>query len=89
MSKNNRDNICVKVLFFGAAREAAGTEEVDIFTTFPATVQTVKDAVFSRYEKVSLFARSLMISVNREYAADETAVNDLDEIAFLPPVSGG
>jgi len=89
MSENGCSNINVKVLFFGAAREAAGAEEVIITTALPARVNSVKEEVFSRYERVSPFAKSLMIAVNREYATDETVINNNDEIAFLPPVSGG
>jgi len=86
---SDRDTIYVKVLFFGAARDAAGAEEVVIATDFPASVVTVKEAVFSKFDRVSLFAKSLMIAVNREYATDSTLINDMDEVAFLPPVSGG
>lgn len=81
--------IQVKVLFFGAARDAAGTSEDAISTAFPGTVGAVKEAVFSKYTRVSLFGKSLMVSVNQVYATDRTTINDQDEIAFLPPVSGG
>lgn len=81
--------IRVKVLFFAAAKEAAGTPEHTIYATAPATVRTVKEAVFSRFEKLFSFSRSLMVAVNEEYAADDTTVGDLDVVAFLPPVSGG
>ena len=88
-SRAEDKRVLVKVLFFGAARDAAGTNEVAISTTFPGTVGAVKDAVFSKYAQVSLFGKSLMVSVNREYATEETMIKDQDEIAFLPPVSGG
>ena len=89
MSENRDNEINVKVLFFGSARDAVGAEEVSLTTGFPATVGTVKEAVFSRYERLALFAKSLMIAVNEEYATDDVAIKNLDEIAFLPPVSGG
>lgn len=89
ITEDNGERISLKVLFFCAARVAAGAGEIVITTAFPASVNTVKEAVFSKYERLSPFAKSLMIAVNREYASDETAVIDHDEIAFLPPVSGG
>lgn len=89
MSENYCNNINVKILFFGAARDAVGVEEASFSTASPASVLTVKKAVFARYETLSGFAKSLMVAVNREYATDETAIENQDEIAFLPPVSGG
>jgi len=83
------EEIQVKILFFGAARDAAGADEISLATTMPASVRTVKEAVFFKYEAVARFAKSLMIAVNQEYATDETEVKNRDEIAFLPPVSGG
>lgn len=89
MNETDGDNINVKILFFGAARDAVGTEEASFTTASPASVLTIKKAVFSRYEALSVFAKSLMVAVNEEYATDETMIKNLDEIAFLPPVSGG
>lgn len=89
MSENENNKITVKILFFGAARDAAGSEEVDISIDSPVCVSGVKNAIFSRYEGLAPYSQSLMIAVNREYATNETAVVGGDEIAFLPPVSGG
>lgn len=89
MSETNENDINVKILFFGAAREAVGVEEINLDVPFAASVSGVKKAVFSRYETLSRFAQSLMIAVNEEYATNETIVKSRDEIAFLPPVSGG
>ena len=89
MNETDCNNISVRILFFGAARDAVGAEEASFTTAAPASVLTVKKAVFSRYESLSAFAQSLMIAVNQEYATDETAIKNRDEIAFLPPVSGG
>ena len=83
------EEIQVTVLFFGAARDAAGTDEISLAAAVPASVRTVKETVFSRYKAVARFAKSLMIAVNQEYATDETPLKNQDEVAFLPPVSGG
>jgi len=84
--KLNENKITVKVLFFG---DAAGAEEAEISTSAPATVGGVKDLVFSRYARLATFSKSLMIAVNQAYSTDLTMIKDQDEIAFLPPVSGG
>ena len=89
MIETDENDINVKILFFGAAREAVGAEEINLGIPFPASVSSVKKAVFARYEVPSAFAKSLMTAVNEEYATDETTIKNRDEIAFLPPVSGG
>jgi molybdopterin converting factor small subunit len=81
--------ISVKILFFGAARDAAGSGGITIDAVAPASVNTIRDAVFSSFPGIASFASSLMISVNEEYATGGTVVNDLDVVAFMPPVSGG
>jgi len=83
------ERINVKVLFFGAARDAAGASEISIDAPAPASVRTVKETIFSTYKPLSQFAASLMVAVNEEYATDDTVVIDHDVVAFLPPVSGG
>ena len=79
----------VKVLFFGRVHELTGfreeTEELHEGTTL--------DDLFERYTKrfpsLAGFRSSLVASRNQEFAAWDTKVADGDEIAFLPPVSGG
>ena len=89
MIETKANTITVNVLFFGAARDAAGVGQATVETIAPAFVSTVKETVYRTYEPVSHFARSLMIAVNEEYATDDTALKDQDIVAFLPPVSGG
>ena len=89
MSKTSANAITVTVLFFGAARDAAGVGQADVETIGPAFVSTIKETVYRTYEPVSHFAKSLMVAVNEEYATDDTPLNDRDVVAFLPPVSGG
>jgi MoaD family protein len=72
---------------FATAREAAGTgrDAVD-----GATVREVLDAAKAKYG--SAFAEVLptcRVWVNGDAADDSTAVTDADEVAVLPPVSGG
>lgn len=73
--------------YFAGAREAAG---IDRETVSEATVGAVLDAACQRHGEG--FARVLAHSkvwVNGEPASDDTAVGDGDEVAVLPPVSGG
>lgn len=74
----------VRVLFFGALRDLAGRAE-DTLTLDSGTLR----GVFERYPQLAPYAKSIVLARNQEFAAPETELADGDEIAFLPPVSGG
>lgn len=81
--------ISLRLLFFGAARDATGCAEAEIETLAPATAASVLAAVLARYPDLHRFGRSLLIAVNEEYAVPSMPVRAGDEIAIFPPVSGG
>ena len=86
----NAGRVRVRVLLFGAAREAAGADEVTLDLAAPATARDVFERVTADYPKLRRFGRSLLVAVNQEYArALEGEVKDGDEVAVFPPVSGG
>jgi molybdopterin synthase catalytic subunit len=87
VSDNNE--IKVRLLFFGAARDAAGHDEVELVLDSPATATTALADVLKAYPQLSRFGRSLLFAVNQEYAVGDRAVRDGDELAVFPPVSGG
>ena len=78
----------VKVLFFGVLKEHCGTAEREVELQQTARVADVLAwaADFAGDDRV---LRTSAVAVNRTYAAKETMLNDGDEIALLPPVSGG
>ncbi|HEU4596675.1 MAG TPA: molybdenum cofactor biosynthesis protein MoaE [Pyrinomonadaceae bacterium] len=79
-----------RVLFFGAARDAAGTDEAVLDFDAPATARTILERVLDTYPALRRFGPSLLFAVNQEYARDpEAEVRDGDELALFPPVSGG
>jgi molybdopterin converting factor subunit 1 len=81
----------VTVKLFASFREAAGTDTVEIAMVAPATVSGVRDELVRRHPSLAgPFAGGVVLAVvNRKYATPETPVTDGDEVAFLPPVSGG
>jgi len=79
----------VTVLLFGRLHELAGLRELESEVPHGATVAAVWQAVTGRFPAVAPYARSVSAAVNAEFAKMTTAVDDGDEVAFLPPVAGG
>jgi molybdopterin converting factor subunit 1 len=79
----------VTVRLFARLRELAGTGEIARDVPAPATVEVVGNGLVRDYPDMAPYQPSLSCAVNAEYARFRTTVNDGDEIAFLPPVSGG
>jgi molybdopterin synthase catalytic subunit len=78
-----------RVLFFGVLREMAGVSAEDAEFPAGADLRTVFDHYASRFPAVRSMAGSIVIARNQEFAPPTTKVEEGDEIAFLPPVSGG
>ena len=77
----------VKVRLFAALREEAGASVVD---SEGATAGEVADALGGRYgERFARIAAAGSLVVNGERADRDTPLADGDEVALLPPVSGG
>ncbi len=81
--------ITVKVLFFGAARDAAGNDEISFELPDSSTVATSREAILGKYPALASFGNSLLFAVNQEYAEADRQIHDGDELAIFPPVSGG
>lgn len=82
--------ITVRVLFFGAARDAVGQAEIDFpINSEPVNVANARIKLFSQYPGLERFGNSLLWAVNQEYADANRALHNGDELAVFPPVSGG
>jgi molybdopterin converting factor small subunit len=79
----------VELLCFGVLKDIVGRERELLELAEGASVATVVDAVLARAAADSKVWGSLAVAVNREYAGLETVLRDGDEVALLPPVSGG
>ena len=79
----------VTVRLFARLREIAGTDELSRPGAAPATVADVWSGLIAQWPGLEPYAASLSCAVNAQYARMTTPVRDGDEVAFLPPVSGG
>jgi molybdopterin synthase catalytic subunit len=79
----------VTVRLFAGLRDLAGTGELAADVAPGATIADVWASVVDRHPSLAPYARSLSAARNLEYTRLSAAVAEADEIAFLPPVSGG
>lgn len=81
--------VYVKVIYFGILRELAGAAEERIEVADGATSGTLFAQLRAAHPGLDRFAKSIALAVNLEYADQLRALNDGDEVALIPPVSGG
>ncbi len=79
----------IKLKFFGQLRELAKLQETEIEVRVDATVNDLKGIVAERFPSLRAHLKVVSVAVNNEYAAKETILKDGDEVALLPPISGG
>jgi molybdopterin synthase catalytic subunit/molybdopterin converting factor small subunit len=85
----NSKTINVTALLFGQAREWIGSSNLDLTLEAPATVETAFAILKSLHPRLADMERSLLFAVNEEYASPSHPLSDGDQLAVLPPVSGG
>ena len=80
----------VSVLFFGILRETVGTSSDSLTLSGESPVMADVLAHYGEnFPELQKWFRSIAVSVNQEYATADTRLNEGDEVALLPPVSGG
>ncbi len=79
----------IKLLFFATIRERAGTKTLELDIPDTMTIQELKNKLASDLPSLKESMKSVLITINREYAFDEATVPANAEIGMFPPVSGG
>ncbi len=86
--RKNR-NVTVRVLFFGPVKDLLGSREQTVDLPAGATLGALFDHFSSRVPRLRELADSIVLARNQEFAEPGVLLADGDEVAFLPPVSGG
>lgn len=89
MTKEELDLVSVRVKLFASTKEIVGKDEIRLRLTDQTTVGDLKKKILELYPALSSTKIPFMIAVNHRVADDSTTVSHLDEVAILPPVSGG
>ncbi len=77
------------VKLFAVARQLAETDAITVELPDGANVADLRAALPEQYPQLKGIVSQLKFAVNADYAADDCVLNEDQEIACIPPVSGG
>ena len=83
------DNDKIRVRLFAILRELVGEREITITVPAGVTVSYLNSEILKKYPQLKSFSNKLVTSVNCKVTTGNTVITSKDEIALLPPVSGG
>ena len=79
----------ITIRYFAAHRDIIGRSEEQLDLAPGATVGSVWELLVARYSRMAGYTGRLLYAVNQDFATPATELRDGDEVAFIPPVSGG
>jgi len=82
-------DVTIRVLFFGQLKDAAGGQEQSVTMEDGSTVGSLFRQLAEERPPLARMRASILMAVNQEFADGARELRDGDEVAFLPPVSGG
>ena len=79
----------INVLLFASLKDIAGKGQLEIEVDGNCSVEKVSKKLYELYPKLEAFESSVRIALNQEFVEGDIELEDGDDLAFLPPVSGG
>ena len=79
----------IRVLFFGVLRDVVGVREDSLDIAEGGRLETVFEHYAARFPKLREMAASTVLALNQQFSSPSAPLAEGDEVAFLPPVSGG
>ena len=81
--------ITITVTFFGPAKDFAGEADVELELPEGATIATLRRVLSEKYSRLGDALPTIRLALNEEFVTDEARLKPDDEVALIPPVSGG
>jgi len=78
----------IQLFAFGITKEIIGKSQLTLDLQSSSSILSLKNRLFADYPQLNQL-RSLAFAVNGSYADENTLINPGDEVALIPPVSGG
>lgn len=82
-------NYNLKVRLFAILKDVVGESEITITVPCGVTVSYLNNEILKKYPQLRSFSNKFVTSVNYKVTSSDTMISFNDEIALLPPVSGG
>ena len=79
----------ITVKFFALARDKAGTGDIRLEVPVIATVDSVAKTLGEKYPELASMLPKVAFAINQSYVTADVLLKDGDELAVIPPVSGG
>ena len=79
----------IRIKLFAILRDAAGTGDVELDVPPGTSAGAIRQMLSAAHPAIERYLPRVAIAVNQSYATPETELRDGDEVALIPPVSGG
>lgn len=89
LQKNAGQDIKIKVLFFARARDLTGVSETILEMPDGSTAGECMRKLLVKFPSLQEIYNSMVLAINEEYAPESTVLRSNDELAIIPPISGG